>query len=74
VDPFKAFEFATAGNAAAMAGENCTWCRDAGCTNGTCMDGMFLQQSCWLWLCEQGIEAQQCIAAWGDWSAEQSTA
>jgi hypothetical protein len=38
------------------------------------MDGMFLQQSCWLWLCEQGIEAQQCIAAWGDWSAEQSTA
>jgi len=38
------------------------------------MDGMFLQQSCWPWLCEQGIEAQQCIAAAGVWSAEQSTA
>ena len=54
-----------AGSAAATENENCMLCREAGCTNGTCMDGMFLQQSCWLWPCEQGIEAQQCIAACG---------
>jgi hypothetical protein len=57
-----------------MENENRTLCSDAGCTNGTCMDGMFLQQSCGPWPCEQGIEAQQCIAACGVWIAEQSTA
>ncbi len=45
-DRSNAFEFATAGNGAATENENCTCCNEAGCIKGTCMDGMFLQQSC----------------------------
>jgi len=45
------------------------------CTNGLCIDGMDLQQSCSWCLCdEQGIELQHCMARSGVCMPSQSNA
>jgi hypothetical protein len=61
------------GKTATTEDNNRTLLDEDGCTNGACMDGMVLQQSCWLCPCdEQGIEAQHCAASSGVVIAEQS--
>jgi hypothetical protein len=63
-----------AGSAEAIEDESWTSCNGAGCTKGGCVEGIMRQQSIGLPPCEQGIDAQQCIAAACVWMPEQSTA